>query len=273
MRNAWCPVLCLALALPAAALAQARSPKIHAIEAAAPRPVATCGTTTPISCGQTIDGTLSSTDCRLDDGTAVDYYVFAGTNGETVTATLTSSDFAPILALVDPNGHTPTSSSAQSPGTAQVQFVLNASGDWELSANNNASTFQSGSYTINLTCGTSAPGCLPNETTLCVAGGRYAVQATFDAGGGNAGNAHAVAFTTDTGYFWFFSDTNVEAVIKVLNGCALNSRWWVFAGGLTNVAVTITVTDTKTGTVKTYQNPANTPFQPIEDTSAFATCP
>jgi hypothetical protein len=99
------------------------------------------------------------------------------------------------------------------------------------------------------------------------------VTAKFDAGGGNAGTASAVQLTPDTGYLWFFADSNVEAVVKVLNACALNSEYWVFAGGLTNVKVTLTVLDTKTSTTRTYVNPANTAFQPIQDTSAFATCP
>lgn len=33
-----------------------------------------------------------------------------------------------------------------------------------------------------------------------------------------------------------------------------------------------TVRDTQTGSVKTYENPAGTPFQPIQDTKALATC-
>jgi hypothetical protein len=41
---------------------------------------------------------------------------------------------------------------------------------------------------------------------------------------------------------------------------------------LTNVQVDLTVTDTQNGTVKTYRNPQNTSFQPIQDTSAFSTC-
>ena len=61
-------------------------------------------------------------------------------------------------------------------------------------------------------------------------------------------------------------------MVKTLDGCGLNSKWWVFAGGLTNVAVTLKVTDTKTATVKTYHNPPSTTFLPIQDTSAFATC-
>ncbi len=61
-------------------------------------------------------------------------------------------------------------------------------------------------------------------------------------------------------------------VTKVVTGCPVNNRYWVFAGGLTNVNVVMTVTDTQTGTVKTYVNPQGTAFQPIQDTNAFA-CP
>ncbi|MGH9399710.1 MAG: hypothetical protein ACRD00_05035, partial [Thermoanaerobaculia bacterium] len=79
--------------------------------------------------------------------------------------------------------------------------------------------------------------------------------------------------TSDTGQFWFFSSSNVEIVVKVLNGCGVNTRYWVFAGGLTNVQVTLTVTDMSNSTMKTYINPLNTAFAPIQDTNAFATCP
>lgn len=51
------------------------------------------------------------------------------------------------------------------------------------------------------------------------------------------------------------------------------NRWTTYAGGLTDVNVILTVTDTMTGLVKTYVNPQGTAFQPIQDTSAFATCP
>jgi hypothetical protein len=118
-----------------------------------------------------------------------------------------------------------------------------------------------------------AGGCAASTTALCLQGGRFQVTAHFDAGGGNAGSANAVQLTPDTGYLWFFSSANVEAVVKVLDACALNSRFWVFAGGLTDVNVTLTVTDTKTSTTRTYVNPAKTAFLPIQDTSAFATCP
>jgi len=114
--------------------------------------------------------------------------------------------------------------------------------------------------------------CVASPTALCLNGGRFRVMAQFDAGGGNAGVANVVQLTPDTGYLWFFAASNVEALVKVLDGCGLNGDYWVFAGGLTNVNVALTVTDTRTGSVQTYTNPPRTMFQPIQDTSAFATC-
>ena len=80
----------------------------------------------------------------------------------------------------------------------------------------------------------------------------------------------AVELTPDTGYFWFFNQENVELLVKVLDGCPITDHWWVFAGGLTDVEVTLRVTDTLSGMVKTYFNPQKTPFEPVQDTSAFA---
>jgi lysyl endopeptidase len=118
------------------------------------------------------------------------------------------------------------------------------------------------------------PGtCKPDLNTLCLKGNRFKVQATYEALDGQAGPAKVVQLTDETGYLWFFADTNVEVVLKVLDACSYVQKYWVFAGGLTDVHVVITVTDTKTTTVKTYTNPQKTKFLPVQDTSAFATCP
>jgi hypothetical protein len=118
-----------------------------------------------------------------------------------------------------------------------------------------------------------ANACVPGLTTLCLAGGRFQVQVTWRNAQGQVGAGNAVSLTADTGYFWFFSASNVEMVVKLLSTCAINQRFWVFAGGLTDVSVTMTVTDTANGTIKVYTNALGTPFQPIQDTNAFATCP
>ena len=95
---------------------------------------------------------------------------------------------------------------------------------------------------------------MANATTLCLNNGRFSVRTVWTTGSGT-GSGQAVALTGDTGYFWFFSPNNVEMVTKVVTGCPVNNRYWVFAGGLTNVNVVMTVTDTQTGTVRTYVNP------------------
>jgi len=118
----------------------------------------------------------------------------------------------------------------------------------------------------------SQTNCVPTTTAMCLQGSRFQVAATFQAPSAAQGQAQTVQLTDDSGYLWFFAAPNIEAIVKVLNGCALNQHFWVFAGGLTNVETMITVTDTQTGKMKTYTNPQNKAFQPIQDTSALP-CP
>jgi PKD repeat protein len=116
--------------------------------------------------------------------------------------------------------------------------------------------------------------CTANATTLCLNAGRFKVTADWEKTDGSSGHGTAVALTADTGYFWFFSASNIEVVTKVLKFCSnpFNS-YWVFAAGLTNVKTTLTYTDTKNGTVVVKQNPQSTPFVAVQDTAAFETCP
>lgn len=107
---------------------------------------------------------------------------------------------------------------------------------------------------------------------LLGANGRFQVETTWTTPPGQTGAGHGALLTTDTGDFWFFSATNIEMIVKVLDACSLNQRFWVFSGGLTNVQVTLKVTDRFKGTVKNYLNPQNTKYVAIQDTNAFA-CP
>ena len=114
--------------------------------------------------------------------------------------------------------------------------------------------------------------CVPNTTTLCLST-RFEVTAKWQKPDGSSGSGTAVPLTPDTGYFWFFDPTNVEVVTKVLNGCSVDNHYWVFSSGLTNVGVTLTYTDTASGARKSYSNAVGDAFEPVQDTSAFATCP
>lgn len=114
--------------------------------------------------------------------------------------------------------------------------------------------------------------CNSTETNVCLLNGRFSVTATWRLGDGTTGSARRVNVSDDTAGFWFFGPTNTEMLFKVINGCSINNRFWVYAGGLTDVEVTLRVTDTKTNAVKTYTNPLGRAFQTITDSSAFP-CP
>lgn len=111
--------------------------------------------------------------------------------------------------------------------------------------------------------------CVASDTIACLHGGRFAVGASFSTVLGLAGAGHLVPLTDDTAYVWFFSPTNVEAVLKVVDGCALGDHFWVFDAGLTDVQTSLTVTDMVTGIVRSYFNPQGMAFQPNQDTRAF----
>lgn len=115
-------------------------------------------------------------------------------------------------------------------------------------------------------------GCTPSDQVLCLNEDRFRVEAFWQTTGERQ-PATAVPLTTDTGYFWFFDEQNVEVVIKVLDACSTFGRFWVFSTGLTDVGVTVVVTDTETGEVQRYRSQVNVPYTPIFDVSAFDTCP
>jgi ELWxxDGT repeat protein len=112
------------------------------------------------------------------------------------------------------------------------------------------------------------PGCQPSDAWLCLLGGRYRVEAAWRDGQGNSNAGHAVALTPDTGWFWFFGPDNVEVMLKVLDGTALDGHVWVFYGALSNVEYALTVTDTLTGVTRRYENPAGQ-LASVADTHAF----
>ncbi len=112
--------------------------------------------------------------------------------------------------------------------------------------------------------------CEPDEQTLCLENGRFAVRAEWKKPDGGPGDGVAWPLTGDTGLYWFFEPSNVEMVVKVLDGCDFNGHRWVFAGGLTDLGVRMTVTDTETGEERTFANPPGTLFRPVQELKAFS---
>lgn len=109
--------------------------------------------------------------------------------------------------------------------------------------------------------------CVGDANSMCLGAGRFRVSTTWQSPTA-PGVGTSNLLTSNTGAFWFFDPSNLELVVKVLDGRSINGKWWVFYGSLTNVEFTLTVTDTQTGAVKTYVNPQGQ-LASVADTSAF----
>lgn len=121
-------------------------------------------------------------------------------------------------------------------------------------------------------------GALPTDGTVAeFRNGRFQVKGVWRARTGPGTYISGDMFYTplgssESGILWTQNPNDWVVMIKVLDGCAINNRFWVFYAAATDIEFTITVTDTFTNTVKTYQNPISTPAAPVNDTLAFATC-
>ncbi len=115
--------------------------------------------------------------------------------------------------------------------------------------------------------------CRPSPTRLCLQDERYRIEVSWRDVAGRRGSGRGVSIgSDDSGLLWFFSPDNWEMLVKVLDGCEINNRFWVFSAATTDVEYTLRVTDTATGLVRSYSNPLGTAAAAITDTNAFATC-
>jgi pimeloyl-ACP methyl ester carboxylesterase len=119
-----------------------------------------------------------------------------------------------------------------------------------------------------------APGpCVAAPGTLCLGNGRYRLEVAWRDFQNNTGIGTAMPLSEESGLFWFFAPENIEALVKVLDGCAVTGHHWVFAAATTNVEYTLTVTDTTTGAVAVYRNPLGRSSPAVTDTMAPLPCP
>ncbi|MBV8201201.1 MAG: hypothetical protein JOZ15_11315 [Acidobacteria bacterium] len=112
-----------------------------------------------------------------------------------------------------------------------------------------------------------APACIADATHLCVQSGRFRISVTWRAGA-QSGVAGAIPIAANAGGFWFFSPETLDLTVKVVDGRPINGRIWFFYAALSDAAYSITVTDTRTGRVRSYANPAGK-LASVADTGAF----
>lgn len=123
----------------------------------------------------------------------------------------------------------------------------------------------------------STAACVRTSNYACLGNGRFEVWVGWATSSTN-GYGSVMSFggqraeSTDSVFYSFFNGTNFEIGLKVLNGCGVNNKFWVFIGGLTNQAWEVHVRDTLTGATKIYSNPLGHVTTTVTDTSALS-CP
>lgn len=227
-----------------------------------------------VSAGQNLWGVLneaipSSTSCYLSTIEPWDFWSVPAKAGERITFALETS--VRTYFSIESGSVFYGSSTLQPNGKYLTGYVWNVPASFTSSTARITVSPYATSAIYTLAVGkpvSGAAACTATSTNLCLNNGRFKVETTYVTSTAQ-GSGNASTMTGDTGYFWFFAASNVEVLVKVVDGRGINGKFWVFAGGLTNVDTTIRITDTQTGAVKSYRNPANTAFQPIQDTSAF----
>ena len=110
--------------------------------------------------------------------------------------------------------------------------------------------------------------CKSGPTTLCLNNGRFQTTVSWRRSDGSTGEGRARPGTSDTGYFWFFDEANLELAVKVIDGTSLGGYFWVFGGSLSDVEYTLTISDSQTGAIRSYHHPQGT-LSSFADTAAF----
>lgn len=110
--------------------------------------------------------------------------------------------------------------------------------------------------------------------TVALQDGRFLVELEWTDFDDNTGRGRPVPGpSADSTLFTFFGRENWEVLVKVLDGCAVNDRYWVFGAAATDVEYVLTVTDTVSGAVWSRTNPLGSAAEAITDTDAFDVCP
>ncbi|HEX9941974.1 MAG TPA: metallophosphoesterase [Thermoanaerobaculia bacterium] len=152
---------------------------------------------------------------------------------------------------------------SQDPGVLKLR--LRAGGyDWEFLP------IAGGAFTDRGSGGCHNP---PDTASVFLAKGRFRVEASWRDFAGNTGPARAAAPASDgSGLLWFFAPAYWEMLVKVLDGCALDGHWRVYAAAATDVGWVLTVTDTWTDRQARYENPPGRTSPAVVDAKAFD-CP
>jgi len=108
-----------------------------------------------------------------------------------------------------------------------------------------------------------ATGCTPNSTTVCLLANRFRVSVNYrnqfasppQPGDFVAARLNALAVNPDVGIFGLSDPQATEIMVRIADARPFAPRFDVYYGGLTDLEYWVNVTDTVTGTTRSYYNP------------------
>ena len=166
-----------------------------------------CDTAQQININDTVNGQLTGSDCRLDDGSYADFYAFNGVSGQNITVTMNSTAFDTYLGLANESGTFVVEDDDGGGGTnSRINTVLPATGLYIILANS-AFPNQFGNYTLNLSAVVACTYSLsPTSATIAPEGGTFTFivntqpgcQWAASAGSGNFLNTTSTGIGTGT---------------------------------------------------------------------------
>jgi hypothetical protein len=221
-----------------------------------------------------VNGTLTLSSCHDDllfETLREDTYSFTGFKGDTVTVELSSTAFDVFLWM--PSTVSPTSVSFLTSGVSKMRivYVFPQTTTYYIEAESLFSITDpqptTGPYTLSISVnGSSGQGtCIPDSRSACLLQNRFRASVRYRGAFDNASaDADAslksvtgfAASTYETAFFYFNNNNNIELMLKVLDQGNTDSLGHptiaVLFGSATPLRTEVTITDTKTGTVKKY---------------------
>lgn len=109
--------------------------------------------------------------------------------------------------------------------------------------------------------------------SLALHGGRFRATVAWRDFQGNTGQGALVpGHARSSGLFSFFTPDNWEVMVKLLDGCTVNGRFWAFVAAATSVEYTLRIEDLVTGEIWERTNPLGVLSPAFADVEAFAGC-
>jgi subtilisin family serine protease len=121
---------------------------------------------------------------------------------------------------------------------------------------------------------TPLPDCADTAPLLELLGGRFtAALAWRVAARGLQGCGRPIPISSQAGIYWFFAPGLPEVLVKIVDGCQVNGRHWIFVAGATSAEYELSVQDRQSGQSQLFRHAGGSLPVALRDAETFSVCP